>query len=568
MINCQKMIRPLFIIEAPGKVEKVKKLLVSQDIHHGHIEATKGRIFDLPANEIGVDLKTFAIKKMSPINKKKIEFIKQQIELSSHVLIMTDSDIEGEVIAYQVSQLVKDNKPIFRLDLNSMNEQGIKSALNNDRQINPSKVIAGYSRRVYDRLVGYGCSTKDWKDPTIPNKGNVGRIITPVINYIHNEDVIIAKIQKTVIHNNKEFLIDIELNSKNFENINEITSLVSSFDPPSLMEVKDSTLPDSTHVWDSPSYLSCVSESLEISVKDTETLMQEMYEDGDASYPRTDSFYLSNETIDQISKLASHYGVPDFDPDSLKRKADIMAQKYPSQESHEAFHPLSDKLNPFSPIDSFDLKEQALVLLLRNTLRAGQSKRRIRTIEAKLSPHSANIQDWNSLINRYSLNIKVSRKETFVLGKEKNRKVLNDNFSPMGKFIGSKIGGDTRMRVIPKDLLVFNLMMDLKLGRPSTIPNHATKISKVFIAQDYSLNRKAMLSLNKASMLAERLLIPQVASEIESDLLDFKVNKTIEERVVHSLEKSGINISKFKDSLSLISEGTPLSIKDEATSNY
>ena len=60
-------------------------------------------------------------------------------------------------------------------------------------------------------------------------------------------------------------------------------------------------------------------------------------------------------------------------------KAAIMAKLYPSQEAHEGFHPLTERINPFSPLSSYDLEDQVMILLLRNAFRSGQRDRKIIT---------------------------------------------------------------------------------------------------------------------------------------------------------------------------------------------
>ena len=378
------MRKPLIVIEAPGKIETFRKILSGMGIYHAHIEATKGRIYDLPKDELGVSLNNFAIEKLDVINEKKFDYLNRHIENSSHVLIFTDSDIEGEVIGYHVGQLVDSDKPVYRCETQSLNEKGLMDALSNYREIDPKKVIAGLSRRAFDRILGYGCSTVNWSNPLDNLKGNVGRIITPIINKYYEDDITVGKLQRSVFLNDEEFLIDVDLKKEHFHRFNEIESIFSSIQPPSLREVSSSIDDDISLVPDSATFLSGISDSLEISIADANRIIEELYEDGDASYPRTDSFYLSEVTISEISALAEHFGIESFSGDLLKEKAEKMSRMKPSQEGHEAFHPLTDRINPFAPLSSYELKDQVMILLLRSVFRSGQENRKIITRNATL----------------------------------------------------------------------------------------------------------------------------------------------------------------------------------------
>jgi DNA topoisomerase IA len=566
LLNLSKMRKPLVIIEAPGKIETFRKLLSGIGVYHAHIEATKGRLYDLPDDELGIDLNNFSISKLIPLSEKKIGYLKDHIEKSSDIIIFTDADIEGEVIAYQASQLVTNDKPIYRCETQSLTNQGIEEALSNHRQIDPKKVIAGYSRRVFDRLIGYGCSTKNWSNPLDPMKGNVGRILSPLLNHYHKEDVVIAKLQRTVSLNGDEFLVDIDIKKSQFDKIDEIRSMFNNIEIPSLREISSSIVDDPSVVMDTPTFLSGISESLEISILDSNQIIESLYEDGDASYPRTDSFYLSDETVKEITFLANHFGVSDFDPELLKEKAALMSEKHPSQEAHEGFHPISERVNPFSSLSSYDLEDQVMILLLRNTFRSGQKNRKIITRVASVDTLSKSINDWNTFMNAYSVNPKITRTITKINNK-RNFQVINDSFSPMGNKL-SVFSELTRLKIIPRDSLVFDLMRKLSVGRPSTMAYHATKISNLFISKDYSINYKGIQSMNKAGMLAPGLLSAEISNEIENELLNFQSNNNIKQRIESTLKKSGINIDSFIENINILSGAKPSPIKDESNFNY
>lgn len=568
MLELTKMRKPLVIIEAPGKIETFRKILSGMGIYNAHIEATKGRIYDLPKNELGINLNNYSIESNHILNEKKFDYLTKHIENSSHILLFTDSDIEGEVIAYHSSLLVKNDTPIYRCETQSLNESGIIDALSNYKEIDPKKVISGLSRRSFDRLIGYGCSTENWSNPTEKVKGNVGRIITPLLNKYYNEDPVVAKIQKDIFIKDEKFFIDIDVTKSNYDKANDILVTLNSIELPAFKESENSISFDNSTCPDSGTFLSGISDALDISIIDSNKIIEELYEDGDISYPRTDSFYLSQETIEQISDLAYHFGVSNFNGDVLKEKALLMANNHPSQEAHEALHPLSLSANPFSCLDSHDLKEQVLILLMRNVFRAGQEKRKIIKRNAEPDINSRGIHSWNDFISDFNIKPRISRTVTTIEGSKKVQ-LINNDFMPLGikrKEYSDK--SDSRLKMLNKDLIVFDMLRKMNIGRPSTNPYHAKRISSTFISSDYSLNFRGIQCLNKASMLAPGLLSETNALEINNELMNIKSGKSLKKRIEICLEISGIDSKALKENLLNISGAQGNEIKDESDFNY
>jgi len=126
----------LFIVESPTKIHTLKKILKSGFI----FVATLGHIKDLPEDRLGIDLNNF-IPNFYYLNKKKA-ILKNLAKLAKkvkEVYLATDTDREGEAIAYHMFEFLSNINPnlIFkRLDLIELTEYGVKKALSHFREIN------------------------------------------------------------------------------------------------------------------------------------------------------------------------------------------------------------------------------------------------------------------------------------------------------------------------------------------------------------------------------------------------------------------------------------------------
>ena len=157
--------KKLFIVEASGKIKKIKSLLneiISDDFD---VVATNGRLFDLPKNEMGIDFDSMSITKKVPLSGDVISLLKRKINNASHVYIMSDNDIEGEVIAKDITSLIDEKTPFSRVFFNSLTTESLEEAINRNDSVNESSVSCGVSRRIFDRVVGFSLSSS-WKNET------------------------------------------------------------------------------------------------------------------------------------------------------------------------------------------------------------------------------------------------------------------------------------------------------------------------------------------------------------------------------------------------------------------
>lgn len=155
------MAKYVVLVESPSKAKTIKKYLGKDYI----VEATVGHIKDLPKSSFGIDIengfkpKIVSIKGKSEILKK----IKSLAKQSEKIFIATDPDREGEAIAQDIYETIKNGeKTIYRVLFHEITEKGVKEGMQNPRKIDFNLVASQRARRVMDRIIGYKVSPLLW----------------------------------------------------------------------------------------------------------------------------------------------------------------------------------------------------------------------------------------------------------------------------------------------------------------------------------------------------------------------------------------------------------------------
>lgn len=183
----------LIIIESPGKVHKIEDFLGS-----GYkVLASQGHIMDLPENKMSVDFENnfkpnYAVSK----DKEKIVTeLKKYAAKSDEVILASDDDREGEMIAWSLQEVLGLKNP-KRIRYNAITKTEILAALNKPGTINMNLVNAQKARRVLDRIVGYELSPLLIKHIG-PGNMSAGRVQSVVVRIIiDKEEEIKAFFQK------------------------------------------------------------------------------------------------------------------------------------------------------------------------------------------------------------------------------------------------------------------------------------------------------------------------------------------------------------------------------------
>ena len=171
--------KTLIIIESPNKIKKLQEILGKNYI----IKASVGHIMDLPKSKLGIDIDNDFKPDydISPDKKKVVAELRKSAKDADTILLATDEDREGEMIAWSIMQTLnlKDTK---RLVYNSITKKDVLDGLDKLRDLDMNMVDAAQTRRLLDRLVGYKISPILWT--AIKMGISAGRVQSVVVKMI------------------------------------------------------------------------------------------------------------------------------------------------------------------------------------------------------------------------------------------------------------------------------------------------------------------------------------------------------------------------------------------------
>jgi DNA topoisomerase-1 len=166
--------RRLVIVESPAKARTIAGYLgdgyvVESSI--GHIRDLPGGAGDMPADQkhlwktygIDVDHDFEPVYVVNPDKKQQVAKLKSAMKNVDELLLATDEDREGEAIAWHLLEVLKPRIPVHRMVFHEITPHAIREAVEHPRDIDRALVDAQETRRIVDRLYGYGVSPVLWK---------------------------------------------------------------------------------------------------------------------------------------------------------------------------------------------------------------------------------------------------------------------------------------------------------------------------------------------------------------------------------------------------------------------
>lgn len=384
----------LIIIESPGKVKTISKILGSKY----KVVASAGHLRDLPASKLAIDVENDFKPEYINIRGKGdvIKELKAASKAAKKVFLATDPDREGEAISWHLSYLLGiDPRSLCRITFNELTEKAIKTAVKEPRSIDIEKVDAYQARRVLDRLVGYCISPVLWRKV---KKGlSAGRVQSVAVRMICDREdeidafeskefwTISAALSKNteVKSKAKDFSAKFygtknkKINIDTEQQAQEITQAVSketfTVDTIKNSEKKKSPLPPfitSTLQQDA-------SRKLGFAASKTMSVVQTLYEGvnlgksgatGLVTYIRTDSMRISDEAAQSAMEYIEHTYGNNF----LPPKRRIFKNKNAAQDAHEAIRPTHIDLKPDDIKDSLTNDQYKLYKLIYERFIASQ----------------------------------------------------------------------------------------------------------------------------------------------------------------------------------------------------
>ena len=180
--------RTLVIVESPAKARTIQKIVGEAQYV---VESCYGHVRDLPSSasevpqrfkkekwsRVGIDVDNgfeplYVVK--TP-RKDTVRKLKTLAKAADAIILATDGDREGEAISWHLSQLLPcPPKGFSRCAFSEITTAAIQKSFSTPRDVDMDLVRAQETRRMLDRLVGYGLSEIVWRK--ISNGISAGRV--------------------------------------------------------------------------------------------------------------------------------------------------------------------------------------------------------------------------------------------------------------------------------------------------------------------------------------------------------------------------------------------------------
>lgn len=158
--NIKKDNRVLLIVESPNKVKTLNSFLPRVNFI---VKATVGHLYKIADGgdyNMGIDTKSFEPDYQLMEGKDKlVKELKEAQKKCDLVILATDDDNEGELIATHVKKALKLTKAQYiRCTFHEITEKAVLESINNPRDINANVAESAQSRATLDKIVGYRLS--------------------------------------------------------------------------------------------------------------------------------------------------------------------------------------------------------------------------------------------------------------------------------------------------------------------------------------------------------------------------------------------------------------------------
>ena len=165
----------LVIVESPSKCNTISKILneyvKENELNHDYVvTASMGHIRNLPKSGkdqvvVGIDVHNQYQPTYEILSGKEglVKDLRSLAKDAQQVILATDEDREGEAIAWHISEVLGKETPQERVTFTEITPKAIRTAIEQPRDIDMNLVEAQETRRVLDRLAGYTLSPLLWK---------------------------------------------------------------------------------------------------------------------------------------------------------------------------------------------------------------------------------------------------------------------------------------------------------------------------------------------------------------------------------------------------------------------
>ena len=333
----------LVIVESPAKAKTIEKFLGKDYV----VKSSFGHIRDLSKKGLGVKIdKDFSPKYEILDDKKRV--VEELSKLSKQVQtvwLASDEDREGEAIAWHLAEVL--DLPIDktkRIVFHEITKSAILNAIESPRTIDMNLVNAQQARRVLDRIVGFELSPVLWKK--VKPALSAGRVQSVAVRLIVEREREIIAFNSTpyfrvvaqfyIAGDKRQSLFKAELQHR-FETKEEAEAFLQSCVGANFTVAKSEEKPTKRYPA-APFTTSTLQQEagrkLGMSVAQTMSVAQKLYEQGLITYMRTDSVNLSAQAIAQCkNEISALFG------DKYSSAHNYKTKTKGAQEAHEAIRP-------------------------------------------------------------------------------------------------------------------------------------------------------------------------------------------------------------------------------------
>ena len=332
----------LVIVESPAKAKTIEKFLGKEYV----VKSSYGHIRDLAKKDLGIDIqKGFRPVYEIPSDKKKLVEELKKLASTKTVWLASDEDREGEAIAWHLTEVL--GLPVEttkRIVFHEITKRAILEAIESPRTVDMNLVNAQQARRVLDRLVGFELSPVLWKKvrPSL----SAGRVQSVAVRLLVEREREIIAFQSTPYYrvvaqcyaaaDPNKTLFQAEL-SKRFERREEAEGFLQQCIGAQFTVAKAEEKP--AQRYPAPPFTTSTLQQeagrkLGMSVSQTMSVAQRLYERGLITYMRTDSVNLSQQALAQCKEeVIKLFG------EKYSRWFNYKTKTKGAQEAHEAIRP-------------------------------------------------------------------------------------------------------------------------------------------------------------------------------------------------------------------------------------
>jgi DNA topoisomerase-1 len=274
----------LFVIEASGKIGRLREILRDLGVRSPNIIATGGHILCTPKSlsPVGLDAHLRETIRQPRDGEKVASLIDRTRGRSVHIL--TDRDPEGDAIALDVAMIARHAgaTAILRHPLSSLTEEAVCEALGASEPVDVLRAAPARARAIVDRLIGGTCSG---------DNVSVGRISSALLGVLARESASeTLSAGKAVLSlratRGRPFRMEVEVRGP--DEAADLQARLDAIPPvPPIRRIKPPASPAHMghlmmYAWD----------ELGFEPNESENLIQRLYEGGRMSYPRSASFHM------------------------------------------------------------------------------------------------------------------------------------------------------------------------------------------------------------------------------------------------------------------------------------